>query len=95
MKHTPPHSPKPEDSGNYHLFVLEKYVSHSEGGDSVAEKMLHDTGAIQSLMASHVLLISEQPSVDASVLIQGVGMDVLRVLLYQIYLQSDFISVAL
>ena len=95
VKNTPPHSPKPEDlSKNYHLFVSEKYVSHPKGGDSVPVKMLHDTGAIQSLMASYVLLLSEQLSVDASVhvLIQGVGMDVLRMPLHQIHLQSDFIS---
>ena len=55
-------------------------------------KMLCDTGATQSLMGSHVLPLSEQTSVDASILIKGVGMDVLRVLLHQIHLQSDLIS---
>ena len=38
------------------------------------------------------LPLSEQTSVDATVLIQGVGMDVLRVPLHQIHLQSDLIS---
>ena len=46
--HTPP-SPKPEDLGNYHPFLLEGYVSLSEGGDSVTVKVFHDTGATQSL----------------------------------------------
>ena len=55
-------------------------------------KVLRDTGATQSLMAFHVLPLSEQLSVDTSVLIQGVGMDVLRVPLHQIHLQSNLIS---
>ena len=55
-------------------------------------KILHDTGVTQFLIFFHVLLLSEQMSVDASVLIQGVEMDVMRVLLYQIHLQSDLIS---
>ena len=92
VRHTPPPSPKPEGLGNYHPFVSKGFVSFSEGGYSVAVKILRDTGATQSLMASHVLMLSEQTSVDASVLIQGVGMDVLRVPLHQIHLQSDLIS---
>ena len=55
-------------------------------------KILCDTGSTQSLMASHVLPSSEQMSVDASVLLQGVGLGVLRVSLHQIHLQSDLIS---
>ena len=46
MRHTPPPSPKPEDLGNYHHFVLEGYVSLSEDIDSVAVKILRDTGVI-------------------------------------------------
>ena len=89
MRHTLPPNPKPEDLGNYHPFVLKGCVSLSEGGDSVAVKILRDTGSTQSLMVSHVLLSSEQMSVDASVLLQGVGLGVLRVPLHQIHLQSD------
>ena len=55
-------------------------------------KIIHDTGATQPIMVSHVLLLYEQMSVDASVLIQEVGIDILRVLLYQIHLQFDLIS---
>lgn len=55
-------------------------------------KILCDTGSTQSLMALHVLPSSEQMSVDASVLLQGVGLGVLRVPLHQIHLQSDLIS---
>ena len=92
VRHTPPPSPKSEGLGNYHPFVSKGYVPLSEGGDTVAVKILRDTGATQSLMASHVLPLSEQTSVNVSVLIQGVGMDVLRVPLHQIHLQSDLIS---
>ena len=59
VRHTPPPSPKPEGLGNYHPFVSKEYVSLLEGGDSVAVKILRDTGATQSLMASHVLPLSE------------------------------------
>ena len=80
-------TPKPEDLSNYHLFVSEGYASLTEGGATVAVKIC-DTGATQSLIASHVLSLSDQTSAGASVLIQGVGMDVIRVPLHHIHLPS-------
>ena len=78
---------------NYHPYVLEEYVPLSEGGDSVAVKIIHDTGATQSLKAFHALPLFEQTFVAASVLIQGVYRKIfLRVLLHQIHLQSNLIS---
>ena len=88
----PPPGPTQEDMSNYHPFVSEGYVSLSKGGEAVAVKILRDTGATQSFIASHVLPLSDQTSVEASVLIQGVGMDVIRVPLHQVHLQSDLIS---
>ena len=68
VRQSPPPNPKPEDLESYHPFVSEGYVSLSEGGNTGAVKILHDTGATQSLIASHVLPFSGQTSADASVL---------------------------
>ena len=87
-----PPSPKPQDLDSYHPFVSEGRVSLPEGGDTMAVKILRDTGATQSLIASHVLPLSDQTSAGASVLIQGVGLDVMRVPLHQIHLQLDLVS---
>ena len=87
VRKTPLPTPKPEDLSNYHPFGSEGYISLTEGGDTVAVKILHDTGATQSLIASHVLSLSDQTSAGASVLIQGVGMGVIRVPLHHIHLQ--------
>ena len=87
-----PPSPKPQDLDSYRPFVSEGRVSLPEGGDTMAVKILRDTGATQSLIASHVLPLSDQTSAGASVLIQGVGLDVMRVPLHQIHLQSDLVS---
>jgi len=87
----PPPCPSSDDISNYHPFVSEGYVSLTERGDTVAVKILCDTGATQSLIASDVLPLSDQTSVDTSVLIQGVGLEVIRVPLHQIHLQSELI----
>ena len=79
-------------STNYHPFVSEGYVSLSAGGETVAVKLLRDTGATQSLLVENVLPLSEQTSVGASVLIQGVGLDVINVPLHQIFLKSELVS---
>jgi len=83
----PPPGPASDDISNDHPFVSEGFVSFTEAGDTVAVKILCDTGATQSLIASNVLPLSVQTSIDASVLIQGVGLEVIRVPLHQIHLQ--------
>ena len=88
----PPPGPASDDISNYHLFVSDGFVSLTEGGDTVAVRILRDTGATQSLMASNVLPLSAQTSIDVSVLIQGVGLEVISVPLHQIHLQSELIS---
>ena len=55
-------------------------------------KLLRDTGVTQSLLVDNVLQLSEQTSVGASVLIQGVGLDVINVPLHQIFLKSELVS---
>jgi len=79
----PPPGPASDDISNYHPFVSKRFVSLTEGGDTVAVKILRDTGATQSLIASNVLSLSAQTSIDASVLIQGVGLEVIRVPLHR------------
>ena len=88
----PPPGPASDGINNYHPFVPEGFVSLTEGGDTVAVRILCDTGATQSLMASNVLPLSAQASIDVIVLIQGVGLEVIRVPLHQIHLQSELIS---
>lgn len=53
---------------SYHPFVSEGYVSVLEIGETVAMKILCDTGATQSLLVDNTI----QTSIRASVLIQGV-----------------------
>ena len=79
-------------STDYHPFVSEGYVSLSENGETVGVKILRDTGATQSLLVDGTLPLSEQTSVGASVLIQGVGLDVINVPLHQIFLKSELVS---
>jgi len=53
-----------DDASNYHVFTSEGYVSLSESGDTVAVKILCDTGVTQSLIASNILPLSTQSSAD-------------------------------
>ena len=89
----PPLSPASDNISNYEPFVSEGLVSLTEGGDTVAVRILRSTGATQSLMASNVLPLSAQTSINASVLIQGVGLEVISVPLLQIHLQSELIHI--
>ena len=51
-------------STDYHPFVSEGYVSLSESGETVAVKILRDTGATQSLLVDNTLPLSEKPLLD-------------------------------
>jgi len=72
-------------STNFHLFVSEGCVSLSENGETVTVKILCDTGATQSLLVDSTLPLSERTSIGASVLIQGIGLDMINVPLHQIF----------
>ena len=65
-------------------------MSLSENGETVGVKILRDTA--QSLLVDGTLPLSEQTSVGASVLIQGLGLDVINVPLHQIFLKSELVS---
>ena len=79
-------------STDYHPFVSEGYVSLSEDGETVAVKILRDTGATQSLLVDNTLPLSVKTSIGSGVLIQGIGLDVINVPLHQIFLQSELVS---
>ena len=55
-------------------------------------RFLCNTGATQSLLIDGMLPLSEQTSVVASVLMQGVGLDLINVPLHQIFLKSELVS---
>ena len=49
---------------------------------------MRDTGA---LLVDNTLPLSKQTSIGSAVLIQGIGLDVINVPLYQIFLQSELV----
>ena len=55
-------------------FIHEGSVSSSSDvSDTTSIKILRDTGALQSLLLSDTLLLSEESSVGASVIIRGIN----------------------
>jgi len=57
-----------------HLFLNGMYVSLPENGETVAVKILRDTEANQSLLTANTFQLSDQSSIGASILIQGIGL---------------------
>ena len=55
-------------------------------------KILHNTGATQSLLIDYKIALSEQASIGASMIIQGIGLDVINVPLHQIFFKSKLVS---
>ena len=76
----------------YLQFVLDGSVSLMADGTSVPVKILHDTGATQSLLLQGVLSLTEQSSTGASVFVQEVELGILNVPLHKVYLRSDLVS---
>ena len=54
--------------------------------------ILRDTGASQNLLLEGIFILSENNSVGASVLLQGVELGCVNVPLHRIYLKSDLIT---
>jgi len=74
------HRPQPEHKETpkmlpveEHPFISEGYVSLTENDKQFPVKILRDTGASQFLILGSVLPLSEQTSLAANVLVQGVG----------------------
>ena len=68
---------KPEST--YLPFVSKGLVSLTEDGKTVPIKILRDMGATQSLMVQDVLPFHNQGSMGASVLVQGIELDIVKV----------------
>ncbi|CAC5371239.1 unnamed protein product [Mytilus coruscus] len=76
---------------DYKPFMSDGFVSIVNNTTPQPIKILRDTGASQSLLLEGVLPLSEETSVGASVLLQGVELGCIDVPLHRIYLKSDLI----
>ena len=86
---------KPQDAcpdSIYLPFVSDGSVSLTADSVAVSVKILRDTGATQSLLLQGVLPLTKQSSAGASMLVQGVELDVLKVPLHKVYLRSNLVS---
>lgn len=73
----------------YKPFMLKGFVSFSGNpDDQVQVQVLLDTGAVQSFMCGDVFPFSEQSNLGSSILVQGIGMEVLKVQLHCVHLQT-------
>ena len=72
--------------------MSEGFVSIDDNTAPKPIRILRDTGASQSLLLEGVLPLSENTSVGATVLLQGVELGCFNVPLHRIYLKSDFIT---
>ncbi|XP_043094185.1 uncharacterized protein LOC122344704 [Puntigrus tetrazona] len=80
------------DSG-YEPFLLDGFVSFSgQLEDRVAVRVLRDTGAARSLMRGDVLPFSKESGLDSSILVQGISMEVIKVPLHRVHLQSELVT---
>jgi hypothetical protein len=77
---------------DYKPFMSEGFVSIDDNTASKPIRIIRDTGASQSLLLEGVLPLSENTSVGATVLLQGVELGCFNVALHRIYLKSDLIT---
>ena len=77
---------------DYKPFMSEGFVSIDDNTASKPIRIIRDTGASRSLLLEGVLPLSENTSVGATVLLQGVELGCFNVPLHRIYLKSDFIT---
>ena len=77
---------------DYKPFLSQGFVSIGESGNSIPVQILRDTGAAQTLLLEGVLPLSEETSAGGSVLLQGVGPDIIDVPLHRIFLKSSLVT---
>uniref|UniRef100_A0A3P9C6A9 Gypsy retrotransposon integrase-like protein 1 n=1 Tax=Maylandia zebra TaxID=106582 RepID=A0A3P9C6A9_9CICH len=78
---------------SYRPFVSEGFVSLNEKEeDRVPIMILRDTGAAQTLILKGILPFSDDSFCGSDALVWGVKMDVLRVPLHNVFLQSPLVS---
>lgn len=76
----------------YEPVLLEGFVSFSDQPEGrVAVRVLRDTGAARSFIRGNVLPFSEKSCLDSSILVQGISMEVLKVPLHRVYLQTELV----
>lgn len=74
-------------------FICDGVVSLSEDESDVTHiRILRDTGAAQSFILESVLPFFEQSSCGSNVLVQGIGLTVVKVPLHKVFLWSGIIS---
>lgn len=77
----------------YEPFLLKGFVSFSDqSDDGVAVRVLRDTGAARSFIRGDVLPFSQESCLDSSILVQGISMEVLKVPLHRVYLQTELVA---
>lgn len=77
----------------YQPFLLEGFVSFSgQRDDQVEVRVLRDTGAARSFIRGDVLPFSEKSCLGSSILVQGISMDVLKVPLHRVHLQTELVA---
>lgn len=54
--------------------------------------VLRDTGAARSFIRGDVLSFSEKSCLGSSILVQGISMEVLKVSLHRVYLQTELVA---
>lgn len=77
---------------NYNPFVSDGLISLTADSEAISIKILRDTGETQSILEATILPLSEETSIEASMLVQGVELGVLNVPLHKVYLQSELIT---
>jgi hypothetical protein len=77
---------------DYTPFMSDGFVSIDDTTAPKPIRILRDAGASQSLLLEGVLHLSENTSVGATVLLQGVELGRFNVPLHSIYLKSDLVT---
>ncbi|KAI5627802.1 hypothetical protein C0J50_8349 [Silurus asotus] len=87
-----PQSTPDEIEPVFKSFVFSGYVSFGVGQDKQPVSILRDTGSAQTFVRENTLSFSEASYAGSDVLIQGIGMEVIRVPLHIVYLEMENIS---
>ena len=77
---------------SYHPFISSGFLSIQENDTPIPIKIIHDTGASQSLLVEGVLPLSDKSATGNHILIKGVKLEFMSVPLYKVFLKSDLIS---
>ncbi|KAL2102623.1 hypothetical protein ACEWY4_001791 [Coilia grayii] len=76
----------------YKAFTSQATIAHSESEPEVSVTVLRDTGAAQSLLLSGLISLTDETSLNASVLLKGLGGEYGAVPLHKIFLRSNLVN---